>query len=228
FDTEDTVPILCQGLRENVGLATIKLDNCQLNGGELADILVALSHHPTVKDVSVALNMADIDTITAAANLLFGQGTTSGAASDDVSGGCLEKLNLGQQYAGLFRNANVLYDSLRTNNQLKSLCLCENYLFRSQITDLVHALTENHTLEELNLQDCDLRREGIEQIIGSLSHYPSLRKLWLRNNCTLHSADRAINLSQVLVREMALNHILQVLDIDEWWVSDKNQLHLVN
>lgn len=94
----------------------------------------------------------------------------------------------------------------------------------------MHALTVNQTLEELNLQDFDIRKEGIEGIIDNLSHFPSLRKLWLRRNEILHSSDHTMDLSQIMVREMELtvNHVLQVLDIYKWWVRDNNQLLLMN
>jgi hypothetical protein len=41
-------------------------------------------------------------------------------------------------------------------------------------------------------------------------------------------SDRAMDVSQKVVREMKMNHVIEFLDIDEWWVRDENQRVLMN
>eukprot|EP00539_Tryblionella_compressa_P006650 CAMPEP_0178762082 /NCGR_PEP_ID=MMETSP0744-20121128/16350_1 /TAXON_ID=913974 /ORGANISM="Nitzschia punctata, Strain CCMP561" /LENGTH=340 /DNA_ID=CAMNT_0020416731 /DNA_START=1 /DNA_END=1023 /DNA_ORIENTATION=- len=215
FDGAASVAMFCDGLRENVGLVKLRLENCRLEDDELADIVHALISHPTLKDLSLALNYAGSDTIDAVSKLLLTQTQSSSKF------GQLERLDLGQQTPGHLRNMNLVYDALQHNNTLKSLCLRENYLLRSQIPQLIDALKVNNVLEELNLEDCDIRKEGLEAVVNNISHYNALRILRLRKNVT--SIRDNVNLASSLPHILEANHVMQVLDLDEQWIPDLEQ-----
>jgi hypothetical protein len=120
-----------------------------------------------------------------------------------------------------------VYEALQLNNTLKSLCLRENYLLKSQIPHLAHALQINRTLEELNLEDCDLQQEGVELIVSNMHHFQSLRKLWLRNNVTSQQRD-TVDLSDILPSQLEANHVIQLLDFDEEWIPKPELRHTVH
>ncbi|KAG7363208.1 hypothetical protein IV203_026568 [Nitzschia inconspicua] len=216
FTNPDSITTLCSGLQENVGLTDLILENCHLNDDELKEIVNSIVQHPTLKKLSLALNYAGSNTIEAVATLLYSQTQNTITPSRT---GSLEHLNLGQQSPGHLRNVHLIYRALEHNNTLKSMCLCENYLYRSQLPQLVQALEMNETLEELNLEDCDFRKEGIETLLASLSRYPFLRKLWLRKNMTPQS-EESLDLSDTLLDQMKDNDVIQLLDVDEEWILD--------
>jgi hypothetical protein len=225
FDaTGSSVNALCAGLKENVGLTKLKLENCQLEDDELADIVIALVSHPTLKELSLALNYAGSNTIEAVSKLLGTQRNEQQRLDHPVQ--VLERLDLGQQSPGHLQNLDLVYQALQHNNALKYLCLRENYLLRSQIPQLVQALRTNQTLEELNLEDCDLRKDGIELIIDNINHYRSLRKLWLRNNVT--SRRDTVDVSGTLPSKLEANHVMHLLDYDEEWIPEPRRRQLVD
>jgi hypothetical protein len=214
FTSPDSIAVLCNGLQENVGLTDLKLESCHLEDDELSNIVDSIKQHPTLRRLSLALNYAGSDTIEAVSRLMLSQ-KRSTASSE--SSGILEHLNLGQQSPGHLRNMHLLYQAIEYNTVFKSLYLCENYLLRSQLPHLIHSLAANNALEELNLEDCDLRKEGVEMLLNNLSTFAFLRKLWLRKNVSPLS-EASVDLTKILIKEMKRNHVLQLLDIDEEWV----------
>ena len=192
----EAIPVLCQELSENQHLHSLKLINCRLEDEEAAEIVHALTYHPTLKELSLRMNYCDSIAYEAIATFL-------------ESNMSLERLDIAQQNPGVIDLA-ILSGSLELNTTLKSLDVCESYLKDTGMAAMANALTVNETLEDLFLESCDIGDVGFGALMRNIpkmngTHRHRLR-FWMKENKFQANHD-------LVIKATTLNHRLHVLDM---------------
>ena len=92
----------------------------------------------------------------------------------------LENLNLKNNNIG-FKGSKELFFAFYTNTFLKKLDLSQNPLFFIP-SEVIYSLENNITLKELNLSECNLKKEGINTIGKMIAKNRGLETLNISNN----------------------------------------------
>jgi hypothetical protein len=169
FGADDAIATLCDGLSKNMTLRSLSLSHCRLEDDEVAQVATALQDHPTLLDLNFRMNYAQDEAIDAISEYLIRRTPR------------LQSLDLAQQNPGIL-NLKVLAMALAVNTTLQKLYLQENFLRDAHVDALVTAMTQNYTLRELNMENCELRTVGFSKLLGGLGQFRGIAKLWLKEN----------------------------------------------
>ena len=205
----DAVEVIGNCLSANQCLETLKVENCGLRDDEVALLMRAVKHHPTLVDLSMRTNYMYNEGMEATVELV--QCTPR-----------LAKLDLGRQNPGVL-NLAKLAQALRENHTLTHLNMEENFLKDAHMGALIEALLVNTTLRQVNLRNCELKDASLMQLAAAWNDFPGLTHLDLRENHFRRPPD-----PQHLSQSLQHNHVLQVIELDDPdWISMPLKFHLV-
>lgn len=199
----DTIAVLAEHLAENCHLTSLNLDHCRLDDGEAAQVIQALEGHPSLTDLSIRLNYCETESVDALAHLLVNNQTK------------LQRLNIAQQDPGLL-DMEVLGNALATNTTLLYLDARENYVRTPHMAALARALTANRTLQELNLENCDVRTAGWMSILENLPDIQGLLRLWLKQNPINETPEAAAATNLGLMQALEKNTTIHTIDLPHY------------
>ena len=199
----DTITVLADGISENCHLVSLKLEHCRLEDDEVAQIIRALEGHPCLLELSLRLNYCETEGVRAIADLLASDAKTK-----------LQRLDIAQQDPGVLDLAE-LARALVTNKTMLYLDVKENYVRNDHIVALAEALTVNRTLEEVNLENCDIRETGWMSFMEHLPNMQGLFRLWIKENPINWSEECVAATNQTMSRVLQKNSTIHTIDIFE-------------
>jgi Ran GTPase-activating protein (RanGAP) involved in mRNA processing and transport len=178
---DEAIDILStQGLSKNRSLEALHMPGCELEDEAVKMVVVGISHHPTLKILTLFRNHCGEGGVQALANLLLPlenndpRGTTR-----------LETLDLSYQQFERDRKLNVelLANSLAQNKTLKNLVMAFNKLNDKDAVCLAMGLQSHSQLVELDLRANNIRDVGAVMLAEKvLKCLPNLRKFCLYGN----------------------------------------------
>ena len=169
---------LCELLKSTHSLQHLYIHSNNLSSENVASIITGLSHNSSLTTLNISnshFSMANVDSL---ASIL-----------KDHSKCTLTELYLIDCHISS-EGAVELAAALCKNSTLKCLCLDRNPIGVEGASSKSDMLQHNISLEEL--YDDSVRVEGVHQLINSLKHNQTLRKLWLPEKYKSETSDHRI------------------------------------
>jgi hypothetical protein len=171
----NAIAALARGVQTNSTLRSLKLNRCSLEDGHVADLVRALENHPSLSELSVQGSSCRAMGIIAISGLLQESSNMKPLKLElDLSNQDFEK----DEMFGI----SFLAPSLPSNKSMRFLDLSSNHLTDADVTCLASALSENSTLEELRLVNCNISEKGAKILAAKLPQMRGLKTLWLYGN----------------------------------------------
>jgi Ran GTPase-activating protein (RanGAP) involved in mRNA processing and transport len=167
------IAALARGIQTNSTLRSLKLNRCSLEDGQVADLVRALENHPSLCELSVQGSSCRAMGIIAISGLL--------QESSNMKPLKLDLSNQDFEENEMF-GISFLAPSLPSNKSMRFLDLSSNHLTDAHVTCLASALSENSTLEELRLVNCNISEKGAKLLAAKLPQMRGLKTLWLYGN----------------------------------------------
>jgi Ran GTPase-activating protein (RanGAP) involved in mRNA processing and transport len=209
----DGVRHFARGVQSNKALQRLIVTECNLIDEQVAQVIQAFHHHPSIQEVDLSFNKCRSDGMDALVQFLQ---TTK-----------LSKLAMGFQAFGEAKRIDLrsLSAALATTNNtcLKYLELGGNSLRdEPDMPFLVRALCVSDTLETLDLSENRFTNKGIAMLAEHLGDMASLRYLLLNDN---RFDDAGV---QLLANGMASsnNHVLEDIELERQLVDTEACRHL--
>jgi hypothetical protein len=168
------IAALARGIQTNSTLRSLKLNRCSLEDGHVADLVRALENHPSLSELSVQGSSCRAMGIIAVSGLLKESSDKPLKLELDLSNQDFEE----DEMFGI----SFLAPSLPSNKSMRFLDLSSNHLTDADVTCLASALSENSTLEELRLVNCNISEKGAKILAAKLPQMRGLKTLWLYGN----------------------------------------------
>ena len=172
FDSWDTVQGLARGLAGHRHLEKAAFQSCHLEDVEVAAIVQALEHHPSLAELRLSINYCQEEGTLALYRLL-----KSPSASLRILDVSYQDNWDDRQYFAHY--ASALSDPLCP---LKELNLASNFVDDEQFRSLIEALRTNTQLKSLNLRDNRITDIGLRCLLQVLPELSALKKLDISNN----------------------------------------------
>lgn len=147
---------LIQAFTTAANLKFLDLSHCHLEDSIVANVLTSLQYHPTLRDLDISFNNCHSEACLSIGTLLKTTHITS--------------LKMTQQFIGRqkFLDISSIADSLGVNQTLRTLNLKENFVSSEHLENLFAILTQNRTLQTLDLSCTDISDETLVRLAEKL------------------------------------------------------------
>lgn len=198
---------IIQGLQENLTLSSLNLSNNMLGGKIIEKLAVAITYSD-LRELNLGMNKISNEGCEYIALMLSG----------GYQGYCtIIKLDISYNEittVGLTK----LMAALRINNQITYLTLKKNDFSKGLSLGMTQFLTENITLENLDLSYCNIICDGLNGFAEGLVKNNGLKTLNLSNNLI---SDKGI---EIICQGLSKNKVLKSLDLSSNKIKDKGGL----
>ena len=171
---DDASSVMARGLRDNATLEILCLSECNLMDEQISDIVGALVHHPTIRDLDISFNKCRSSGVSALARLI---------RSDICK---LTKLSMDFQAFGEGKRIEIspILSALSSTNTcpLKQIGLGGNSLRDGDMQTIINTLCENRILQKVDLSENRFSDEGIFSLTERMSEMMGLKHLLLDDN----------------------------------------------
>lgn len=203
----DGLALLLRGLESNLILQSLNLANNAIGS-------------KAIESLAVAMPSTDIKDLNLAGNKIGNEGCEflSKMLSGDYDGFCtVAKLDLSDNEIST-KGLALLLAAMRINTQLSSVLLRKNNFFNGLSENFLQFLTDNLSMDTLDLSQCNLRCTSLTGIGEGLSRNKALKSLNLAFN---KIQDRGV---EVICYGLLKNQSLSLLDLTSNEVKNKGAL----
>ena len=196
FWDKRSVDTLARGFSQATTLHCLDISHCHLEDSLLAKIIRSLRNHPSLLDLGISFNNCNSEACASIGALL--QSTK------------LERLKMAQQFIGRqkYLDIDAIIETIGQNSSLRFLDLKENFLGADQMERMLSALSENKTLEELDLSCTDISDESLSKLAGKFNAM-RIQSISLRHN-PFQNAEPLVNAAKTNYRLREVNVDLTV------------------
>lgn len=148
-------------------LQSLELTNCHIPDAVLVNLLKSVQFsHSRLTNLALRGNGIDKECLNVLGAWLGSKFCT--LKSLDMS---WQRLSGSGRSNGCLDDLESLADGIHTNKSLRTLRLSENKIFALDVKKLAKALSQNTTLQRLELRDCQIQSEGLKSLVHSLPKF---------------------------------------------------------